>query len=299
MESDRKTCTSSPSLASERMGGRRVVFPSCTPTEPACLRSQSGPGSSGALRGCPTLPEYTLEPSTFRTILLSRLQMPLMVTERVCEGCGASLDGRGFHRTACTKSGRLKRRAVPLEKTTARICREAGANVRENVKLRDMNIAVAAGDERELEVLASGLPCRAGAQLAIDVTLRSPLTASGQPHARAAVDDGIVANSARADKVAKYPELVASRRCELIVLAIETSGRFSDETYAFLEELAYAKAREAAPVMRKSARLAWQRRWMRLLACTAARAWCQATTALAHQEGPHGVDGSPPELHEV
>ena len=38
--------------------------------------------------------------------------------------------------------------AVAPEKTQARICREAGATVRANVKLRDMNAVVRADDER-------------------------------------------------------------------------------------------------------------------------------------------------------
>ena len=38
--------------------------------------------------------------------------------------------------------------AVAPEKTLARICREVGATVRANVKLRDMNVVVRADDER-------------------------------------------------------------------------------------------------------------------------------------------------------
>ena len=53
------------------------------------------------------------------------------------------------------------------------MCREAGAVVRTNVLLRDMNITVSVLDERRVDVLASGLPLNRGAQLAIDVTLRS------------------------------------------------------------------------------------------------------------------------------
>ena len=53
----------------------------------------------------------------------------------------------------------------------ARICREAKALVKANVLLRDMNVAVNADDGRRVEVLAQGLPCRAGAQLAIDITI--------------------------------------------------------------------------------------------------------------------------------
>ena len=50
--------------------------------------------------------------------------------------------------------------------------------VRCNTKLRDMNVAVPAADERAIEVLASGLPLFQGAQLAVDVTVRSALTAA-------------------------------------------------------------------------------------------------------------------------
>ena len=171
--------------------------------------------------------------------------------------------------------------------------------MRQNVKLRDMNIAVSAGDERELEVLASDLSCRFGAQLAIDVTLRSPVSASGQPHPRTATDDGHTANSARADKEAKYPELLANRRCVLVVLPIETGGRFGDETSAFLEELAFAKAAESAPAMRKAARLAWQRRWTRMLACSAARAWSHCVLAPAAQAALPEAEGPAPDLHDV
>ena len=63
----------------------------------------------------------------------------------------------------------------PVEKacrthTLARVCREAGATVTRNVKLRDMNVQVSATNEREIEVVAAGLPIHHGAQLAVDIT---------------------------------------------------------------------------------------------------------------------------------
>ena len=180
-----------------------------------------------------------------------------------------------------------------MEKAAARICREAGAVVREGGKLRDLNIAIAAGDNREIEVLANGLPVRGGAQLAIDITLRSPLTASGEPHPRAAGEDGIAANAARGDKSSKYPELVAGGRCSLVVLALETGGRMSAETVEFLQELAFAKSREAFPAVRRAAGLAWQLRWTRMLSCTAARSWWHSVTAPAEAAGP-AADDAPP-----
>ena len=61
----------------------------------------------------------------------------------------------------------------------ARVCREAGATVRCHAKLRDMNVAVSAQDERAVEVLASGLPIHHGAQLTVDVNgVPSPARAS-------------------------------------------------------------------------------------------------------------------------
>ena len=70
------------------------------------------------------------------------------------------MDQRGRHRAACPLSGRLRTGAVPTERTLARVCRDTGASVRCNAKLREMNIAVSVSDERSIKVLASGLPQR-------------------------------------------------------------------------------------------------------------------------------------------
>ena len=68
--------------------------------------------------------------------------------------CHSVLDARGRHRAACTLSGRVKKRATPIERVLARVCREAGARVRFDAYLRDMNVDVAASDGRRIEVLA-------------------------------------------------------------------------------------------------------------------------------------------------
>ena len=70
-------------------------------------------------------------------------------------------------------------RAGIVEKIVAKICREAGARVRENVRIADMNVDTNAGDNRRIEVVASGLTCRSGRQLAVDVAVRSVLAADG------------------------------------------------------------------------------------------------------------------------
>ena len=163
-----------------------------------------------------------------------------------------------------------KKRATPTERMLARICREAGARVRYNAFLRDMNVHVPANDERRIEVLAQDLPCFGGAQLAVDITLRSVLGSSGQPKPHAADVDGAVLMAARRDKEATYPELAASTRCMLVVVAIETGGRWSEEAVQFIWQLAQAKAQDAPRYMTQQVALAWERRWTRMLSTVCA-----------------------------
>ena len=242
----------------------------------AHLRSHSGRNAGAALGGAPSAEEYTIDSAAFRVLLLERLRLPLPLTEAVCEGCGRSLDLLGRHRAACTRSGRIKRRGMPIERTLARVCREAGATVKPNVMLVDLNVGVRAGDGRRVEVLAQGLPCRSGKQLAVDVTLRHALTTDGLPRSRAADIDGVVAEGARRNKEGVYPELVDGRRCDLVVVALETGGRWSEEACNSIEELAFARARGAPPVLRLATALGWQRRWTRMLATSSSVAFAQS-----------------------
>ena len=147
----------------------------------------------------------------------------------------------------------------------ARVCREAGARVRFNAFLRDMNVNVAATDERRIEVLAQDLPCFGGAQLAVDVTLRCVLSSTGEPHPNTADVDGAALAAARADKERTYPELTTSGKCRLVVVAIETGGRWSSEAVEFVRQLAFARARKVPSFMQFATALAWERRWTRML----------------------------------
>ena len=227
------------------------VFPSLSDPGRALLRSHSGPNAAAALYGAPSAPEYTTPPDRFRTLLLDRLQLPLELTHSRCE-CGAPLDAYGRHRAACNHSGRLKTRSVASEVALARVCREAGARVQTNVFLRNLNVSPPVTDSRRIEVIATGLPCYGGAQLAVDITVRSPLTACGECRPQTAAVNGVVANAARTSKEDAYPELVSSNRCRLIVLAIETGGRWSDEAIDFVGTLAAAKTRDAPTHTRAS-----------------------------------------------
>ena len=208
-----------------------------------------------------------------RVLLLERLQLPLPVDEAVCSGCHAPLDPLGRHRAACARTGRLKKRRL-----------------QSNAFLRDMNVGVRASDERRIEVLAQDLPCFGGVQLAIDITLRGVLSSSKEPHSNAADVDGAVLARARADKEATYPELLTGR-CRLVVMAIETGGRWSSEAMDFVRQLAFAKAREVPSHMRFPIALVWERRWTRMLSTACSLAFASSLVEPS--------DGEPPSLAEL
>ena len=275
------------------------MLTNCPASRRAHLRSHSGRNAGIALAHCPTAPEFTIPPHLFRVMLLERLALPLPITSAVCDGCLEPLDPWGRHRAACTRTGRIRKRATPTEKMLARICREAGARVKFNAYLRDMNVNVRAADERRIEVLAQDLPCFNGVQLAVDITLRGVMSKDGQPHPQAADVDGIVLEHARRDKEAKYPELVASGRCRLVVLAIETGGRWSDEAADFVWQLAQARAREVPSSMSHSAALAWERRWTRMLSISCAVAFTASLVDPAEHESWWACGGEPPSPAEL
>ena len=288
-------CLYHASSSSEHLYRRNTVLDQSCAAGKAHLRSHSGPDASDVLCGCPSKPEFRIEGGLFRTLILERLRLPLQVAEAVCE-CGTDLDREGRHRAACTRSGRLKTRALAPERILARVCREAGATVRFNAKLRDMNLlSVAADDERAIEVLASGLPLFFGAQLAVDVTLRCALTADGRAQPGAAAVDGAVCSRAREDKERKCPELLRDDRCRAVVVALETGGRWSEEAVQFVESLVVSRVREAPPTLQHSAALAWRRRWTTMLSVSCARSF--ACSLVVPSKVPHalaGTDGPPP-----
>ena len=60
---------------------RRTVMNHTFAADQAHVRSHSGPGSSPVLSGCPTKPEFRVEPQHFRTVVLERTRRPLHVAE--------------------------------------------------------------------------------------------------------------------------------------------------------------------------------------------------------------------------
>ena len=96
----------------------------------------------------------------------------------------------------------------------------------------------------------------------------------------------------------RYRELLATQRCHLLVAAVEVGGRWNEESFHFLVQLAKAKARQAPQVLRKSLELAWIRRWTGMLTHAAMDAF--AASLLQEQPSTEaGADGPEPPTGEL
>ena len=167
-----------------------AISPRLGQTDQALARSQRGPMASIPFFTAPVSVATRFDPQCFRVLLLRRLWCHLPLSSATCR-CGQPLDSRGHHRGACAHAGVLGRRGFPLESCAARICREAGARVSQNIRVQDLDLLpVPRVDNRRLEVVADGLPLFHGAQLAIDTTLVSVVRADGVPRRQCARRDG-------------------------------------------------------------------------------------------------------------
>ena len=94
----------------------------------------------------------------------------------------------------------------------------------------------------------------------------SALHANGTPHDDAATEDGKTIERLTRDKYNKYSELVASDRVHYVVLACEEGGRWGPDVFEVVNELVRLKVAPLHPLLRRSAALAFSRRWWSMLA---------------------------------
>ena len=237
----------------------------------------------------PPTPLLQIEPHAFRILLLRRLRLAMPPSALRCR-CRRLLDPSGDHRAACANAGILAKRGFPVESAAARVCREAGARVRTNVMVRDLNLAMPRPEDgRRIEVVADGLPLYHGAQLAVDTTMVCALRRDGTARPGAADADGAAAAAARRRKERTYPELAGPHpRARLVVLAVEVGGRWSREAWVFVRLLARARARGVPAPTRSAAQRAWQRRWVCALAVAAQRSFAESLLELCPLRGADG-----------
>ena len=134
-----------------------------------------------------------------------------------------------------------------------------------------------------------------GSQLAVDTTLVSPLTRSGERRSRGGTYAGAALQDARRNNERTYPELLHNRRCRLVVLGIEVGGRWSNEASSFIRMLAKARARSSPPSLQAATTSALVSRWSALLTHAAATSF--AASLLFEDLSPHqNLNGDLPPL---
>ena len=124
----------------------------------------------------------------------------------------------GNHRAACPVSGRLRRRAKPIELAGSAIFAKEEAGVDDQVLLRDNTKPVDSRDSRPLDFVACP---NCG-----DTPVVSPLHRDGTPHLLTPDMDGASFSRAVAHEEATYLELIRQNQYgELAVLACFTDLR--------------------------------------------------------------------------
>ena len=203
-----------------------------------------------------------LSPARFSVALRLRLWLPIPVGLTHCPGCHARLDAYGVHLLACTRTGRLQRRAKHHERAWKRVLEEAGATrVVFQPLVRSLGVfGIAPNDTRRLDVAAYGLPDR-DLPLLIDCTLRTPLTGQGVPRGGAASIPGSTFSAAYGAKFNEYRAIAESGQCQFLVLAAEVFGRFDDPSRRLVASLARAKVQSLRPILRRRMELVWHRRF--------------------------------------
>ena len=96
----------------------------------------------------------------------------------------------------------------------------------------------------------------------------------------------------------QIPELLRSRRCRLVVLAIETGGRWSPEATTFLRLLAQTKARAVPNILRKAVEASLLSRWSAILTHAAQHAFAASLLDL-DCAGTSSTDEDTPSISQL
>ena len=245
-----------------------------SPSDCALVRSQSGRGAGDWLVATPTSKPLVLEPLDFLTCLRRRLLLEVPLSNLVCRGCKRASGARGHHSLACNRTGMIKRRALLPELAWVQICTEAGGSVKHRPLLNSLAIPrVSPDDGRELDLVVGRLVIFGGKTVIGDVSLRSPLSAEGEPKNGAERLAGSTFRGAYRDKANAYPELCGEHsNFTFEVLACEVGGHLSPECHTLIRQLVKCRASVHPVHLRGFVKNKYKRRWNGILSCAIQRA---------------------------
>ena len=249
-----------------------VVLPNLDAGAQARLRSQSGAHAGDHITALPTS-EYTIaSPQRMNGMLRRRVRLPLATGRRhcpatLCQRSGRSrLDDYGDHGAGCQRTGALRRRGAAVERAWRPLWEESTVNVSEHPLVHELVPTVPEADLRQSDVFIRGMSIGNGQPVVGDMCMGSALHADGRPYPHAAAEDGKAIDRLTGQKHDKYPELVTSDRVHFVVLACEEGGRWGPDVFAVINDLVRLKVAPLHPLLRRSAALAYTRRWWSILA---------------------------------
>jgi len=132
--------------------------------------------------------------------------------------------------------------------------------------VHDLVPTVPAWDGRQADVFVRGMSIGSGRPVVGDMCMGSALHVNGTPYAHAATEDAKAIERLTRQKHNDYPELVASDRIRYVVLACEEGGRWGPDVFEVVSDLVRLKVAPLHPMLRRSAALAYTRKWWAVLA---------------------------------
>ena len=249
-----------------------TVLPNLDPAAQARLRSQSGAHAGDHITALPTCAYTVVNPMRMNGMLRRRARLPLATGSRHCRALrcqqtGASLlDSFGDHGAACTRTGELKRRGSAVERAWRPLWEEAPVQASEHPLVHDLVPTVPAWDGRQADVFVRGMSIGNGRPVVGDMCMGSALHVNGTPYAHASAEDGKAIERLTRQKHNDYPELVASDRIRYVVLACEEGGQWGPDVFEVVSDLVRLKVAPLHPMLRRSAALAYTRKWWAILA---------------------------------
>ena len=163
----------------------------------------------------------------------------------------------------------------------------------EHPLVRELVPSVRASDGRQADVFVKGWSLGRGLPVVGDMCMGSAMHSDGTPYPGAANLDGRAIGRLTEQKHNKYPELVASDRLHYVVLAVEEGGRWGPDVFAVMRDLVRLKVAPIHPLLRRSAALAYTRKWWSILAIGAQTA---AVDCILGQGQQVWVPQAPPPL---
>ena len=153
-----------------------------------------------------------------------------------------------------------------MERAFRPLWAEAPVQASEHPLVRELVPTVPASDGRQADVFVRGMSNGRGLPVVGDMCMGSVLHMDGSPYPDAAEEDGQAIARLTDQKYDKYSELVLSDRVHYVVLACEEGGRGGPDVFAVVEDLVKLKVAPLHSLLRRSAALAFTRKWWAILA---------------------------------